>query len=249
MTTRPVTADALKVTHGFFTRVGGVSKGLYEGLNCGLGSDDEPSAVQTNRKIVMDAMQADTLFSVHQTHSPDVVLAEEIDPENRPKADAIVSCTPGQAIGVLTADCTPVLFADHAAGVIACAHAGWKGALAGVLENTVEAMVAQGADRSAIIAVAGPTISQRNYEVGAEFLERFEAEDPEALHFFANGVEAEKYQFDLPGFVLSRMRASGVSAIWTGHCTYEDEAKFFSFRRTTHRKEPDYGRQISIIRL
>ena len=249
MTVKPITSDALPMGHGFFTREGGVSDGLYAGLNCGLGSDDDLSAVLENRLRVATALGAATISSLHQVHSADVIIAENMDPSERPQADALVTAQPGLALGILTADCTPVLFADAQNAVIGAAHAGWKGALNGVLESTIEAMVGLGANRDTIRAVAGPTISQRNYEVGAEFLEQFEAEDPSTLRFFANGVADHKYQFDLPGFVLSRLRAAGVSAEWTGHCTYEDAEKFFSYRRTTHLAEPDYGRQMSAIIL
>ncbi|MEM9715953.1 MAG: peptidoglycan editing factor PgeF [Pseudomonadota bacterium] len=249
MTVRPVTHDGVKVRHGFFTREGGISTGIYQGLNCGLGSNDDRDQVVENRNRVATALGTSSLTSVYQIHSPDVAIADQIDPSDPPKADALVTATPGLAIGILTADCTPVLFADPKAGVIGAAHAGWKGAIGGVLENTVDAMIGLGATRDDIMATAGPTISQANYEVGQDFMEQFLAEDPDFARFFANGVQPEKYQFDLPGFVLSRLRAAGVTAEWTGHCTYADEDRFFSYRRTTHRGEPDYGRQISAIML
>ena len=249
MSVKPVTADTLGVRHGFFTRDGGVSSGIYAGLNCGLGSDDDRSLVVENRARVAAHLGADDIASLYQVHSADVVIADDLRRDDKPKADALVTSTPGLAIGILTADCTPVLFSDADAGVIGAAHAGWKGAVSGVLEATIEAMTNLGAKRENISAVAGPTISQQNYEVGQEFLERFEAEDPNSLRFFANGVSPKKYQFDLPGFVLTALGNSGVNASWTGQCTYADEARFFSFRRTTHRGEPDYGRQISAIIL
>jgi len=247
MSVKPVISDALPVRHGFFTRAGGISEGLYAGLNCGLGSEDERSRVIENRARAAQFLGQDDIASLYQIHSANVVIAEDIDPSDRPEADALITAQPGLAIGILTADCTPVLFADPKNNVVGAAHAGWKGALNGVLEATVDAMISLGAQRETISAVAGPTISQRNYEVGQEFLEQFEAADPEALRFFAIGASADKYQFDLPGFVLARLRDAGVSAEWTGHCTYADEDRFFSYRRTTHRKESDYGRQISAI--
>ncbi|MEM0978272.1 MAG: peptidoglycan editing factor PgeF [Pseudomonadota bacterium] len=249
MILKPITSDHLGTRHGFFTRQGGVSDGIYRGLNCGVGSSDKQDAVSENRSRVTSHFGAGRLVTVHQVHSSDVVVAENVDLTKRPKADALVTAEPGLALGVLTADCTPVLFSDSTAGVIGAAHAGWKGALAGILENTIAAMVRLGASRDRIAAVAGPTISQANYEVGQEFLETFEAEDPETLRFFAAGRTPEKYQFDLPGFALSRLREAGVDATWTGHCTYGDADQFFSYRRTTHAKEPDYGRQISVVTL
>ncbi len=251
MTIETLKADALHgIQHGFFTRKGGASAGIYEGLNCGVGSKDAPDTVQSNRARVADHMSVtpDALVGVHQYHSADVetVHAPTFD---RPKADAIVTNQKGIALGILTADCQPVLFADSEAGVIGAAHAGWKGALGGVLSNTVAAMEALGAKRENIAAAIGPCISQRSYEVGPEFFEDFLATDPDFARFFANGQE-DRMQFDLPGFGLHMLRAAGVgTAEWIGHCTYSDAARFYSYRRTTHRKESDYGRLISVIRL
>lgn len=237
------------VRHGFFTRKGGASSGLYTGLNCGRGSNDQQDVVATNRARVADAMGVapDRLAGVHQIHSADVVtitdpaqIAVSVD------ADALVTALPGVVLSVLTADCQPVLFADVEAGVIGAAHAGWRGALSGVLEATADAMRDLGATR--ITAVIGPTISQRAYEVGWDFMEGFTAEDPDYERFFSGGPDG-KPMFDLPAFGLSRLRAAGIEAQWTGHCTYSDPERFFSYRRSTHLNEPDYGRLISAIAL
>ena len=203
-----------------------------------------------NRDRVAEAMgvSAERLVTVHQVHSATAVTLSQ-RPEDRQRADAIVTTTPGLAIAVLTADCQPVLFADRAAGVIGAAHAGWRGALDGVLEATIDAMQAAGARRDRINAVIGPTISQRAYEVGQEFLERFLDEDPASARFFINGADG-RYLFDLPGYGLMRLRGTGIgSAEWTHHCTYSDAQRFYSYRRATHRAEADYGRLISVIRL
>jgi YfiH family protein len=233
------------VAHGFFTRAGGASSGIFAGLNCGTGSSDQASIVATNRARVARAMGG-PLHGVHQVHSAEVAILEDPPREPAPRADALLTDRPGAVLTVLSADCQPVLF--YAPGLVAAAHAGWKGALAGVLEATVEAMVAHGAVRSEIRAAIGPCISQRVYEVGQDFLDRFEAEDPDALAHFANGRDG-RYQFDLPGYGLRRLRAAGVEAEWTGHCTYSDPARFYSYRRATHAGEADYGRLISAIRL
>ncbi len=247
-----VTSATLPVRHGFFTRKGGASSGIFAGLNCGTGSSDQAEIVAINRARAATAMEVApaALIGVNQVHSADVVaVTGPVDDGPRPKADAMVTATPGLALSVLTADCQPVLFVDPRARVIGAAHAGWRGALAGVLEATLDAMEALGARRRDIAAVIGPCISQRAYEVGQEFLDDFLAEDPDHARFFANGTGG-KYQFDLPGFGLFRLRAAGVaSAEWAGHCTYSDSERFYSYRRTTHAGEADYGRLISIIRL
>ncbi|WP_424971223.1 peptidoglycan editing factor PgeF [Dinoroseobacter sp. S76] len=252
MTLDILTSPALSVTHGFFTRKGGASSGVFEGLNCGPGSSDQSEAVEMNRARVAAAMGVDLphLATVHQVHSADVVLLDgPLGDAPKPKADAMVTATPGLVLGILTADCQPVLFADPEAGVIAAAHAGWRGALDGVLEATIDQMVAAGATRDAITAVIGPSISQSAYEVGPEFLERFLEADPENGRFFASGF-GEKFQFDLISYGVARLRAAGIGhAAWTGHCTYSDPARFFSYRRSVHQSEADYGRLISTIRL
>ncbi|SNT08909.1 conserved hypothetical protein [[Luteovulum] sphaeroides subsp. megalophilum] len=246
-----ITADALApFRHGFFTRKGGASSGVFAGLNCGPGSSDLAEVVTINRARVAEAMgvSPDRLVTVNQVHSPDVLTVTEPLAE-RPRADALVTAVPGLAIAVLTADCQPVLMADAEAGVVAAAHAGWRGTKAGVLEATLAAMEDLGADRARVAAVIGPTISQAAYEVGPEFIEEFLDEDPEAARFFAQGP-GDRALFDLPAFGLARLRAAGVGqAEWTRHCTYRDPERFFSYRRTTHAGEADYGRLISAIRL
>ena len=245
-----ITSDALEVRHGFFTRKGGASSGIFAGLNCGTGSSDQTEIVAINRARVAEAMGVgpEALVTVHQVHSARAIPVT--GPLSiRPEADAVVTNRPGVLLAVLTADCQPVLFADPEAKVVGAAHAGWRGAVDGVLEATIDAMEALGARRSHITAVIGPTISQAAYEVGPEFLDRFRAEDEESLRFFANGKD-DRMLFDLPGYGLYRLRNAGVKeALWTGHCTYRDPARFYSFRRTTHASEADYGRLISVIRL
>jgi hypothetical protein len=252
MTLEIIRSPALTpLRHGFFTRVGGASSGVFEGLNCGPGSSDQKEAVALNRARVAAAMEVapEALTTLHQVHSADVIHVEQINNGPRPKADAMVTSTPGLALSVLTADCQPVLFADQAAGVIGAAHAGWKGAFAGVLEATVDAMETLGARRENIVAVVGPTISQRAYEVGPEFFETFFDADNFNARFFVNG-EGGRYHFDLPAYGLHRLRMVGVrNAEWTHHCTYFDERRFYSYRRCTVFKEADYGRLISSIRL
>ncbi|MFB2550647.1 peptidoglycan editing factor PgeF [Ensifer soli] len=239
------------VAHGYFTRRGGLSQGIYESLNVGVGSRDDPDRVAANRARVAArfGLSPDRLATVHQVHSPDVVTVTPENRAERPQADAMVTRLPGIVLGVLSADCGPILFADAQARVIGAAHAGWKGALTGVLENTIAAMVALGARRDAIHACLGPSITQPNYEVGAEFVERFVVHDPGYAAFFTPSPRPGHALFDLPGLTLHRLRAAGVTASDLGLCTYAEEDRFFSYRRTTHRGEPDYGRQISAIAL
>lgn len=239
------------VHHGFFTRAGGASSGIFQGLNCGPGSSDQADAVALNRARVAASMRVapEALITVSQVHSPDVVTVTGPLAAPLPRADALVTATPGLALAVLTADCQPVLFADAQAQVVGAAHAGWRGTLAGVLEATLDAMEALGAARARIAAVIGPTISQRAYEVGPEFMDAFLAEDSGHDRFFAGGT-GDRVHFDLPSFGLFRLREAGVGrAAWTGDCTYSDSARFFSYRRSVHRNEADYGRLISAIRL
>lgn len=238
----PIRSHELKANHGFFSRRGGVSSGIYEGLNCGAGSDDEPVAVTENRARVAAAMGVEHVVSLHQVHSPTVIHVTAPLPQ-KPKADAMVTATPGIGLGVLSADCAPVLFASPE-GVVGAAHAGWKGALGGVTDATIAAMRDLGA--TDITAVIGPCISQRAYEVGPEFMDNFMDEDPDNARFFAGGKD-DRMQFDLPGYLLARLRAAGAAASWTGHCTFSDPAQFFSYRRTCHAGEPDYGRHVSVI--
>lgn len=251
MTLEILTSDVLTAQHGFFTRKGGASEGLYTGLNCGLGSGDDREVVAINRERVAKAMDvaATELQSVYQIHSADVAVVDAITDRNMTKADALVTATKGIALGILTADCAPILFHDADAGVVGAAHSGWKGAITGVSEATITAMESLGAKRSAITAVVGPTISQRAYEVGPEFFEDFIATDMEFTRFFAQG-KGDRMQFDLPSFCLHQLRMSDVGqAEWTGHCTYSDPDSFFSYRRSCHQSESDYGRLISTIRL
>lgn len=251
MTLEILTSDLLSpVRHGFFTRRGGASSGVFAGLNCGTGSSDQREAVALNRARVAEAMAvpAEALAGVHQVHSADVVTVTEPTAE-RPRADALVTREPGIALSILTADCQPILFADAGAGVIGAAHAGWRGALDGVIEATLDAMCDLGAARETIHAVIGPSISQSAYEVGPEFLDAFMVQAPENARFFADG-EGDRMMFDLPAYGLHRLRTAGVGqAEWTHHCTYSDPDRFYSYRRSTHAREADYGRLISAIRL
>ena len=236
------------VAHGFLGRRGGVSQGIHAGLNVGRGSDDDRDAIEENRRRAVAAvLPAATLLTVHQIHSPEVVTVTGPWPDAaRPKADAMVTGRRGLLLGVLTADCAPVLFADREAGVIGAAHAGWKGALAGVTDATVAAMEALGARRERIAAAVGPCIGQASYEVDGAFVARFGADN---AHFFKPGRE-DHAQFDLEGYVAMRLAAAGVGTVEKlGLDTYADESRFYSYRRATHRGEPDYGRQISVIGL
>lgn len=241
------------IAHGFFTREGGVSDGIYRSLNVGLGSQDGRDAVLENRARVARALgvAADRLAMPYQVHSPAVVVVEQPwAPGEGPKADAVVTAVPGLAVAVATADCGPILFADARGRAVGAAHAGWKGAIGGVIEATVAAMEGLGAQRGDIVAVLGPTISAASYEVGPEFVARFEAEDPAHARFFTASAKPGHAMFDLPAFIVMRLQAAGVGrAASLGLCTYADEARFFSYRRTTHRGEPDYGRLVSAITL
>ena len=239
------------IRHGFFTRRGGVSEGLYRGLNVGLGSDDAREKVEENRRRVSGwfGLAPDRLATVNQVHSPDVVVVDATYDGNRPKADALVTASPGVILGVLTADCGPVLFADTEAGVIGAAHAGWKGALGGVLENTILAMQSLGARREAITACLGPSISGANYEVGPEFVDRFLAQNADFAVFFRPSSKPGHAMFDLQGLTVKRLTDAGIRAESLNICTYADPDSFYSYRRTTHAGEPDYGRQISAIAI
>lgn len=252
MTLEILTSDLLAgCRHGFFTRRGGASSGIYAGLNCGPGSCDQREAVALNRARVAVSVEVppERLLSLHQVHSAEVAVAGPEGWTERPRADAAVSASPGVALGILTADCAPVLFLDREAGVIGAAHAGWRGALDGVLEATLAAMERLGARAGSVRAAVGPTISQRAYEVGPEFFDRFRDEEAGYERFFVPG-QGDRLRFDLPGFVVARLRASGVAeAAWVGACTYSEPERFFSYRRSTHAGEPDYGRLISVIRL
>jgi YfiH family protein len=240
------------IRHAFFTRAGGVSDGIYASLNGGLGSKDAPNKVAENRARMAAALGVAParFLTCYQIHSPNVVIAAT--PWGRaatPEADAIVTREPGLAVGVLTADCGPVLFADAEAGVVGAAHSGWKGALGGVLEATIVAMETLGAKRARIRAAMGPLIRQENYEVGPEFVARFTADDAANAQYFAPSPKAGHAMFDLPAYVAARLGRAGVALEDLKLCTYADPARFFSYRRTTHRAEPDYGRHVNAIVL
>ena len=240
------------VRHGFFTRAGGVSTGIYEGLNTGVGSNDDPAAVAENRRRVAARLggTADDLAACYQIHSAVARVAEAGWRGDRPEGDATVTAAPGVICAVLTADCAPILLADAGAGVVGAAHAGWKGALTGIVHSTVAAMEALGARPHRIAAVVGPCISQASYEVGADYQERFEHHDPGSGRFFAPGAAPDKRQFDLPGFVLWRLEQAGVAdAAWTGDDTRTDAARVYSNRRAYLNGEPDFGRLMSAISL
>ncbi len=249
----PVTAASLAdMRHGFFTRRGGVSGGIYASLNCGPGSADDQAAVHENRRRVAVALGAERgLVSLYQVHGRDVVVVgKDYDIDGpRPKADAMVTTCRGVALGILTADCAPVLFADAAAGVIGACHAGWRGALAGVSDATIEAMERLGARRERIRAAIGPLIRQPSYEVSDSFRAGFLEAAAGNAAFFTAGWRAGHWQFDLPGYLMQRLQQAGVAAEDLGLDTCADAARFFSYRRTTHAGEPDYGRQISAIAL
>lgn len=237
------------IAHGFFGRTGGVSRGIYASLNCGLGSSDDVLNVTENRRRAREALGSTALNTLYQIHSPTVVTVDAVW-ETAPQADAMVTKTRGIALGVLSADCAPILLADAQAKVIGAAHAGWKGALSGVVEASVAAMEAQGAERSRIAAAIGPCISQANYEVGDEFRARFLAADADSARFFTAGARAAHHQFDLESYVAQRLTRAGVDNVSRlSTCTYARKADFFSFRRATHRGEGDYGRELSAIVL
>ena len=241
------------IRHAFFTRSGGVSQGVYSSLNGGVGSGDAPEKVAENRARMAAALgvSADRLVTPFQIHSPDVVVVQEPwTRDSRPRADAVVTQVPRLAIGVSTADCGPLLFADSEAGVIGAAHAGWRGALSGVIEATVAAMERLGARRASIAAALGPTIRQPNYEVGPEFIERFLAADLANTRYFEPSQREDHAMFDLCGYIAQRVEQAGLTQFEDlGLCTYEEPQRFYSFRRSTHRDEPDYGRHINAIAL
>ncbi|MCA0399421.1 MAG: peptidoglycan editing factor PgeF [Proteobacteria bacterium] len=252
----PLLSPALKragVRHAFFTREGGVSEGVYAGLNGGIGSADNPDHVRENRARMAAylGVAPEKLLSLYQIHSANALLVDENWPLSaRPQADAMVSAAPGFALGVGAADCGPILFADAEAGVVGAAHSGWKGAIGGVLEATIERMIEAGARRERIIAALGPMLSQENYEVGPEFEAQFLAEADANARFFRPGAKAGHPHFDLPGYIVHRLAGAGIAEIDNlGLCTYADEARFYSYRRKTHRGEADYGRLIAAIVL
>ncbi len=252
MLTAPALGSLDGVRHGFFTREGGVSRGVYESLNCGLGSRDDRALVLENRRRAAERLGCPPgrLATLHQVHGARAVrLAGPGGPEAAPvRADGMVSDRPGVVLGVLTADCVPVLLADPRNGVVGAAHAGWKGALGGIVESTVAAMVSLGARAGSVVAAVGPCIGRGSYRVGPEFRERFVAADAaDARHF---RVAGDRHLFDLPGYVLGRLERAGVGGISAlGRDTYAEETLFFSYRRACHRGEDDYGRCLSAIVL
>lgn len=245
--------DFTRIRHGFFTREGGVSRGVYASLNCGPGSKDDPAAVAENRRRAMALLDLppEALLTLYQAHTADVVVVSEPwAPGQAPTADAMVTNRPGLALGILTADCAPVLLADGKAGIVAAAHAGWRGALGGVLDNTVKAMVELGAKTDSIVAAMGPCIGHRSYEVGPEFPAPFLAEDKVNLDYFAPSRREGHALFDLPGYISRRLSRLGVHEVTRVPAdTCRDESRFFSYRRGTLRGEADYGRQLSAIVL
>lgn len=253
MSVRALTVGALEgLPHGFLGREGGVSEGIHAGLNVGLGSDDDRTAILENRRRAVEAvMPGARLVTLHQVHSADAVaVTDPFDDDERPHADALVTDRPGLLLGILTADCVPVLFADREAGVVGAAHAGWKGALGGITDSTLGEMERLGAARDRIVAAIGPCIARASYEVDDAFVRRFAADDPANERFFADGRRPGHAQFDIEAYVAYRLAAGGVArVIALGEDTYAQRERFFSFRRATHRGEPGYGRQISLIGL
>ena len=246
--TCPSLARLPGITHGFFGRQGGVSTGLYDSLNVGVGSDDKPDAIERNRTLVSATLGAKHLLSCYQVHSARVIPVDA-PWTDRPEADAMVTNRPGIGLCILTADCTPVLFADAEAGIIGAAHAGWKGALGGVTDNVIAAMEKLGSDRANIACAIGPCIAQASYEVDAAFRARFLDTDANNDRFFATG-KADHFQFDIEDYVAARLQAAGISIIdKLGLDTYANEDRYFSYRRSCHHDEPGYGRQISLIGL
>jgi YfiH family protein len=241
------------VAHGFFGRQGGHSRGIFASLNCGLGSGDERATVLRNREVVAKALggREPQIVTTLQVHSAEAIVVTRPWPhDERPKVDGMVTNVPGLILGTLTADCGPVLLSDHRAGVIGCAHAGWKGALAGITDATVLKMEALGAKRENIVAVLGPTISKSAYEVGPEFFQRFAEAAAGNRIYFTDSVKSGHYMFDLPAYLIVRMKTFGIgTVIDSGLCTYAREAEYFSYRRATHAHEKDYGRQIAAITL
>jgi polyphenol oxidase len=249
----PALAGLTGIRHAFFTRGGGVSPGIYASLNAGVGSNDDPQHVAANRARMAASLGVapERFLTCYQIHSPDVVVADTPwSAQARPRADAIVTDRPGLAIGISTADCGPVLFADPQARIVGAAHAGWRGALAGVTDATIAAMERLGADRARIVAAIGPMIRQPNYEVGPDLMERFIAADPANRRFFVPSDREGHFMFDLAGYVAGRLAAAGIGAVEDlGACTYADPEQFYSYRRMTHRGEADYGRHINAIVL
>ncbi len=257
MTVNVIGADNLKgksIAHGFFTRCGGASQGIYQSLNCGIGSDDTAENIIENRRLAAGHLSGEActpLLSCYQIHSNKAVtVTKPWREQDKPKADAMVTDKANIILSVLTADCAPVLFHDPKAHVIGAAHAGWQGALYGVIENTLQAMEDLGASRDAIYAAVGPCIGAKSYEVGDDFYEKFIAQNKSFAKYFWSGCDAAHHQFDLPRFVMAQLECSGVQSLWiSDYDTYKSESLFYSYRRSCHKNEPDYGRQLSAIML
>lgn len=250
MILKPIISPKLQpFTHGFFSREGGNSSGIFKGLNCGFGSADSRVSVEKNRQLICETLSINckSLVSLYQIHSNKVIILKG-PTHNQIKADAMVTQEKGLALGILTADCQPILFADSYSNVIGAAHAGWKGALSGVIENTIEAMLSLGAKRNRIEAIIGPAISQNAYEVGGEFFDRFILDANENSKFFRSTV-GNKMLFDLPAYTLKRLEDAGVTGEWVKECTYENSPKFYSYRRSVHNGHADYGRLMSVIAI
>lgn len=249
----PALSALPKIEHGFFTRQGGLSEGLYKSLNCGYGSHDDKNNVRSNRALIAKTMgvEEEALVTIHQVHSAKAVVTQTpFAPDETPQADAIVTKTSGLAIAVLTADCGPLLLADSRNGVVAATHSGWRGAFGGIIEETLKTMLSLGANLDEITAVLGPTISQANYEVDLAFMQQFTDRDESWQAFFSTGNDAGHVQFNLPAFIMMRLEKAGIkNAHNCNQCTYGQDETFFSYRRSTHRKESDFGRQISAIAL
>jgi polyphenol oxidase len=249
----PALTAVAGVRHGFFTRRHGFSTGLYASRNCGVGSNDKPESVRANRALAMSdlGLKPEALCTVYQVHGRDAItLTAPPDAALRPKADGMVTRAPGLALGVLAADCAPVLFAHGAARVVGACHAGWRGALAGITDATIEGMEKAGARRDGIVAVVGPCISGKAYEVGPEFPPQFTSQDAGNIRFFTPSPKPGHFYFDLPGYVLARLKLAGVGTVADVQCdTLSDPERFFSYRRATLAGEPDYGRQLSAIAL
>jgi YfiH family protein len=250
LTLKPLISPKLQpFIHGFFSREGGSSSGIFKGLNCGFGSTDSSDSVKKNRQLICDTLSINckNLVSLYQIHSNKVIILKN-PTHNQIKADAMVTQEKGVALGILTADCQPILFAEPYSNVIGAAHAGWKGALSGVVENTIEAMVSLGAKRNRIKAIIGPTISHNAYEVGGEFFDRFILDATENSKFFKS-TTGNKMLFDLPAYTLKRLKDAGVTGEWVKECTYENSRRFYSYRRSVHNGHADYGRLMSIIAI
>jgi YfiH family protein len=243
--------DNLRIVHGFYTRSGGYSNGIYESLNAGPGSRDDPEKVRLNRQAIVRNLGLDggEIVTSWQIHSADVVVASKPWGTDKPKADAVVTRAANLPIGVVTADCGPVLFCDAENKVIGAAHAGWKGATSGILENTIETMIKEGARLEGIRATLGPTISGKSYEVGPEFVDNLLSMNATNRNYLSSSLNKGHANFDLPAYIVNRLKKAGVQANSLDICTYQDEKRFFSYRRMTHRGEADYGRQISVIAI